>query len=157
MRSAYYPCRLSLGNHGQLFRRPCCFLYFNYCGNILPSSSKCYHKSITGNHDLSHLASANSFYGIFFWSRIQVLPNNGQWDWSNEHTAFYWSVALDVVCVFNMITEAEFNGRLGILDMDFSSWYQVNRAPIAQLVEHRVVMREVVSSTPAGRRLRVLK
>ena len=32
-----------------------------------------------------------------------------------------------------------------------------NRALIAQLVEHRVVMREVVSSTPAGPTLRVLK
>ena len=32
-----------------------------------------------------------------------------------------------------------------------------DRAPIAQLVEHRVVMREVVSSTPAGPTLRVLK
>ena len=32
-----------------------------------------------------------------------------------------------------------------------------NRAPMAQLVEHRVVMREVVSSTPAGPTLRVLK
>ena len=31
------------------------------------------------------------------------------------------------------------------------------RAPVAQLVEHRVVMREVVSSTPAGPTLRVLK
>ena len=32
-----------------------------------------------------------------------------------------------------------------------------DRAPIAQLVEHRVVMREVVSSTPAGPTRRVLK
>ena len=32
-----------------------------------------------------------------------------------------------------------------------------DRAPVAQLVEHRVVMREVVSSTPAGPTLRVLK
>ena len=32
-----------------------------------------------------------------------------------------------------------------------------NRALIAQLVEHRVVMREVVSSSPAGPTLRVLK
>ena len=32
-----------------------------------------------------------------------------------------------------------------------------NRAPVAQLVEHRVVTREVVSSTPAGPTLRVLK
>ena len=31
------------------------------------------------------------------------------------------------------------------------------RAPVAQLVEHRAVMREVVSSTPAGPTLRVLK
>ena len=33
----------------------------------------------------------------------------------------------------------------------------VERAPIAQLVGRRVVMREVVSSTPAGPTLRVLK
>ena len=32
-----------------------------------------------------------------------------------------------------------------------------HRAPIAQLIEHRVVMRKVVSSTPAGPTLRVLK
>ena len=32
-----------------------------------------------------------------------------------------------------------------------------NRAPVAQLVEHRVVMREVVSSTSTGPTLRVLK
>ena len=32
-----------------------------------------------------------------------------------------------------------------------------NRAPMAQLVEHRDVTREVVSSTPAGPTLRVLK
>ena len=30
-------------------------------------------------------------------------------------------------------------------------------APVAQLVEHRAVMREVVSSTPAGPTVRVLK
>ena len=34
---------------------------------------------------------------------------------------------------------------------------QYHSAPVAQLVEHRAVMREVVSSTPAGKRLRVLK
>ena len=32
-----------------------------------------------------------------------------------------------------------------------------HRTPVAQLVEHRVVTREVVSSTPAGPTLRVLK
>ena len=32
-----------------------------------------------------------------------------------------------------------------------------NRSPVAQLIEHRVVTREVVSSTPAGPTLRVLK
>ena len=32
-----------------------------------------------------------------------------------------------------------------------------HRAPVAQLVEHRAVTREVVSSTPAGPTLRVLK
>ena len=33
----------------------------------------------------------------------------------------------------------------------------LHHAPMAQLVEHRAVMREVVSSTPAGPTLRVLK
>ena len=33
----------------------------------------------------------------------------------------------------------------------------IRRAPVAQLVEHRAVMREVGSSTPAGPTLRVLK
>ena len=32
-----------------------------------------------------------------------------------------------------------------------------NQSPVAQLVEHRAVTREVVSSTPAGPTLRVLK
>lgn len=32
-----------------------------------------------------------------------------------------------------------------------------NRAPVAQLVEHRAAMREVVSLTPAGVALKVLK
>ena len=32
-----------------------------------------------------------------------------------------------------------------------------SREPVAQLVEHRAVTREVVSSTPAGPTLRVLK
>ena len=32
-----------------------------------------------------------------------------------------------------------------------------NRAPVAQLVEHQAVTREVVSSTPAGPTLRVFK
>ena len=34
---------------------------------------------------------------------------------------------------------------------------EINRAPVAQLVEHRAAMREVVSSTPAGPTLRVFK
>ena len=33
----------------------------------------------------------------------------------------------------------------------------LNRAPVAQLVEHWAVTREVVSSTPAGPTLRVFK
>ena len=33
----------------------------------------------------------------------------------------------------------------------------VIRAPVAQLIEHQVVTREVMSSTPAGPTLRVLK
>ena len=33
----------------------------------------------------------------------------------------------------------------------------VHRGPVAQLVEHRVVMQEVVCLTPAGPTLRVLK
>ena len=35
--------------------------------------------------------------------------------------------------------------------------HSLNRAPVAQLVEHRAVTREVVSSTPAGPTLRVFK
>ena len=33
----------------------------------------------------------------------------------------------------------------------------LDRAPVAQLVEHRAVTREVMSSTPAGPTLRVFK
>ena len=33
----------------------------------------------------------------------------------------------------------------------------LDRAPVAQLIEHRSVTREVVSSTPVGPTLRVLK
>ena len=35
--------------------------------------------------------------------------------------------------------------------------HELYRAPVAQSVEHRAAMREVVSSTPAGPTLRVLK
>ena len=35
--------------------------------------------------------------------------------------------------------------------------YYSQDAPVAQLVEHRAVTREVVSSTPAGPTLRVFK
>ena len=38
-----------------------------------------------------------------------------------------------------------------------SSWLCYVGAPVAQLVEHRAITREVVSSTPAGLSLRVLK
>ena len=36
-------------------------------------------------------------------------------------------------------------------------FYYDLKAPVAQLVEHRAVMREVVSSTPAGPTLKVFK
>ena len=36
-------------------------------------------------------------------------------------------------------------------------WEQICRAPVAHFVEHRALMREAVSSTPAGPTLRVLK
>ena len=39
----------------------------------------------------------------------------------------------------------------------FYNSVEINRAPVAQLVEHRAVMREVVSLTPARPTLRVLK
>ena len=43
---------------------------------------------------------------------------------------------------------------LGFISNQNLTW---DRAPLAQLVEHRAVKREVVSSTPAGPTLRVLK
>ena len=53
------------------------------------------------------------------------------------------------------------------LDTTFCPWIErlnpkslvckTHRAPVAQLVEHRAAMREVVSSTPAGPTLRVFK
>ena len=43
------------------------------------------------------------------------------------------------------------------LDGTPCSLFGQTRAPVAQLVEHRVVTQEVVSSTPAGPTLRVLK
>ena len=52
-----------------------------------------------------------------------------------------------------------------LLELEVSAYWryhglqynEFNRAPVAQLVEHRAVLREVVSSTPAGPTLRVLK
>ena len=41
--------------------------------------------------------------------------------------------------------------------VDFRGANRANRAPVSQLVEHRAVTREVVSSTPAGTTLRVFK
>ena len=46
-----------------------------------------------------------------------------------------------------------FGGSLGL---DFRKWWR-HVQPVAQLVEHRVVTREVVSSTLAGPTLMVLK
>ena len=48
----------------------------------------------------------------------------------------------------------------GILIRDIKHsfpFFTFNRAPVAQLVEHQAVTREVVSSTPAGPTLRVFK
>ena len=42
-------------------------------------------------------------------------------------------------------------------DYNNSTVHRLVCAPVAQLVEHRVVTREVVSSTPAGPTLRVLQ
>ena len=39
----------------------------------------------------------------------------------------------------------------------FTKQLNHDRTPVAQLVKHRVIMREAVSSTPAGPTLRVLK
>ena len=45
-----------------------------------------------------------------------------------------------------------------VLYTSFTELYMLlYRAPVAQLIEHRFVTREVVSSTPVGPTLRVLK
>ena len=54
---------------------------------------------------------------------------------------------------FNSITKVE-----GFVEENVETvWPGLDRAPVAQLVEHRVAMREVVSPIPAGSTLRVFK
>ena len=70
--------------------------------------------------------------------------------------------------IFAWITKTSSNAHLA-QKRNFFLWLNVaihavqcskqtcNRAVVAQLVEHRAAMREVVSSTPAGPTLRVFK
>ena len=49
--------------------------------------------------------------------------------------------------------QSESECKVFVKNISFHSY----RAPVAQFIEHRVIMREAVSSTPAGPTLRVLK
>ena len=69
-----------------------------------------------------------------FWPLVEFVPGS---PWFNFLAAL---VNSQLVCL----------RPVGILN-------SFNRAPVAQLVEHRAVTREVVSSTPAGPTLRVFK
>ena len=72
-----------------------------------------------------------------------------------------WEVGVNVH--FALLTRTKLiHSRLLFVSLEIcATWCSlkgmINRAPMAQLVEHRVVTREVVSSTAAGPTLRVLK
>ena len=61
---------------------------------------------------------------------------------------------LFVALAIQIYVEVRGQGIVGQLLLNRKNW---NRVSMAQLVEHRLVMREVVSTTPAGPTLRVLK
>ena len=63
---------------------------------------------------------------------------------------------LDAIDWLTLFSSAE--GCKDLLDV-FMNFIRIglDRAPVAQLIEHRSVTREVVSSTPVGPTLRVLK
>ena len=71
-----------------------------------------------------------------------------------------WELMLSVIVKVLVCVSHEGLGSFVINFANNIFWHtipQFNRAPLAQLVEHRAVTREVVSSTPAGPTLRVLK
>ena len=84
-------------------------------------------------------------YHRLFFSAVMPDVNSGLN--SQSHSLFH-----DLPYFGKNITSAhgQFNNCL-------SSHLLFIRAPVAQLVEHRAVTREVVSSTPAGPTLRVFK
>ena len=59
--------------------------------------------------------------------------------------------------VVNALITSNFYIKSGVNHVEFLYKKRPHRAPVAQLVEHRAVMREVVSSTLAEPTLRVLK
>ena len=70
-------------------------------------------------------------------------------------------IIFDLNIIFMLILFREKNHRRKFTNYNGTStseclFYRLI-APVAQLIEHRVIMREVVSSTPAGPTLRVLK
>ena len=70
------------------------------------------------------------------------------------HVAIKWTKVLKVLNQWRI----ERNDREAVLKENYSGEPLINEsAPVAQLIEHRSVTREVVSSTPVGPTLRVLK
>ena len=55
-----------------------------------------------------------------------------------------------------MITGRKLN-KFSLTELGWDKLAWINHAPVAQLVEHWAVTWEVVSSTPAGSTLRILK
>ena len=66
----------------------------------------------------------------------------------------YWKGRYEYQATFSV---RFFKGNKIVATTQTSDIKSHNRAPVAQLVEHRALTREVVSSTPAGPSLRVLK
>ena len=89
-------------------------------------------------------------------SRREPVPHAAAYQHGHtEVTAVQAPVVLTLNSAIHWINDYPLDNSIG-----FASVYPLDsdyRAPVAQLIEHRVVTREVVSSTPAGPTLRVLK
>ena len=83
-----------------------------------------------------------------------IKSNNAKNIFDNDYEMIHVNVALRYL---NNFRTKGSTLRLKANKSSFNSNAATKRAPVAQLVEHWAVMREVVSSTPAGPTFRVLK
>ena len=120
-------------------------------GGVFEKKKALIQSALVQSIDISQVMASNEFsldssseiedYEI----EVEGLPN------SSDHADEYYAdeETQEWVCLVGK-TETPISSL-------FSLQFRNYRTPVAQLVEHRVIMREVVSSTPTGPTLRVLK